>query len=314
MISIIVVSYNEKEYLRRCIESCISQSYNDIEIIVGDDGSDDGSIEELRNIGSELGGVLRYFVNDRPEDTSNIIPSIRVSNTIKKALSLSKGEYIQIISADDYFCDNDKFKKAIGYLDENPSYVAYATGYKNSDDSKEHCFLEKSRALYWSGDYIHISCFIFRRAVEDYLLDRICDDSGLVYSLACYGKWYISNDISFVYFQRPGSIMHKADLNILHLLEIILYQDILNYKKGNTRLLIASYSRFYYAYKQLAKNYLDLKDNDIYQRYISCSAEKNNDMISKIIEYEKNRTYVFFEISKMCVVNHLLKIFRKREV
>ena len=44
-ISIIIVSYNEIEYIEEAIESCLSQKgINDYEIIIGDDGSTDGSI------------------------------------------------------------------------------------------------------------------------------------------------------------------------------------------------------------------------------------------------------------------------------
>ena len=43
MISVIVAVYNVKEYLENCIESIIKQTYNNIEIILIDDGSYDGS-------------------------------------------------------------------------------------------------------------------------------------------------------------------------------------------------------------------------------------------------------------------------------
>ena len=45
-LSIIIVSYNEKEYISEAIESCMSQEGKfDYEIIIGDDGSNDGSLE-----------------------------------------------------------------------------------------------------------------------------------------------------------------------------------------------------------------------------------------------------------------------------
>ena len=41
----IIVSYNEKEYLPQAIDNCLNQMFQDLEIIVGDDGSTDGSYE-----------------------------------------------------------------------------------------------------------------------------------------------------------------------------------------------------------------------------------------------------------------------------
>ena len=48
-ISIILVSYNEKQYLIDALESCIKQNIEcNYEIIIGDDGSDDGSIDIIK--------------------------------------------------------------------------------------------------------------------------------------------------------------------------------------------------------------------------------------------------------------------------
>ena len=43
MVSIIVPVYNIKEYLPRCVESLLGQSYDDLQILLVDDGSTDGS-------------------------------------------------------------------------------------------------------------------------------------------------------------------------------------------------------------------------------------------------------------------------------
>ena len=46
LISVIVPVYNVKDYLKECIDSIIAQNYPDIEILLIDDGSTDGSGEE----------------------------------------------------------------------------------------------------------------------------------------------------------------------------------------------------------------------------------------------------------------------------
>ena len=47
-ISIIIPMYNAREYIARCLESVINQSFNDIEIIIVNDGSTDESLEICR--------------------------------------------------------------------------------------------------------------------------------------------------------------------------------------------------------------------------------------------------------------------------
>ena len=45
LVSILVASYNKEKYVKRCIKSCKSQTYNNIEVIFHDDGSKDNSYE-----------------------------------------------------------------------------------------------------------------------------------------------------------------------------------------------------------------------------------------------------------------------------
>lgn len=48
LISVIIPVYNAEKYLKKCIESVIAQSYQDIEIILINDGSTDGSLDICR--------------------------------------------------------------------------------------------------------------------------------------------------------------------------------------------------------------------------------------------------------------------------
>jgi glycosyltransferase involved in cell wall biosynthesis len=48
LISILIANYNNSRYLKRCINSCLKQTYKNFEIIVFDDASTDDSIKELK--------------------------------------------------------------------------------------------------------------------------------------------------------------------------------------------------------------------------------------------------------------------------
>ena len=50
LVSILINNYNNKLYIKKCIQSCIRQSYKKFEIIVYDDNSNDGSQEIIKNI------------------------------------------------------------------------------------------------------------------------------------------------------------------------------------------------------------------------------------------------------------------------
>ncbi len=95
LISVIVPCYNVEKYLPRCINSIINQTYNNLEILLVDDGSPDqcGEIcdkyakkdKRIKVIHKENGGL---------SDARNI------------ALDLSRGEYILFIDSDDYVATN----------------------------------------------------------------------------------------------------------------------------------------------------------------------------------------------------------------
>ena len=53
------MSYNEKEYLEEAIQSCLCQDVSDFEIIIGDDGSSDGSIELFEAYAAKFPKIIR---------------------------------------------------------------------------------------------------------------------------------------------------------------------------------------------------------------------------------------------------------------
>jgi len=91
LLSILLISYNVKEYITQCIESVVNQTYTDLEIICVDAQSTDGTLEILQ----------KYARND---SRIKIIPSEKKSYGFQVNLGIAnaKGEYIQIVETDDY--------------------------------------------------------------------------------------------------------------------------------------------------------------------------------------------------------------------
>ena len=95
MISIIVTIYNIAEYLEKCIESIINQTYKNIEIILVDDGSDDGSAVICDRYG-EIDSRIRVI-----HKTNGGLVSAR-----KAGASAASGDYIMSVDGDDWI-DSD---------------------------------------------------------------------------------------------------------------------------------------------------------------------------------------------------------------
>lgn len=90
LISIVVAVYNRAGTLRQCLESIVNQSLSNIEVIVIDGGSTDGSVEIIR----EYEDKIRYWSSE-PDDG--------IYDAWNKALLYAVGDWICFVGSDDYF-------------------------------------------------------------------------------------------------------------------------------------------------------------------------------------------------------------------
>lgn len=306
-VSMLIISFNEKEYLMQAIQSCEKQTYDNIEILIGDDGSTDGSIAMIR----DLGDRVHSFVMPRNENAEDIIPSIRVSNVIKHALDEATGQYFAVLSGDDYYTDDHMVEEAIAFLERKPRYCAYVSGLQVTDETGnvKRTTVPKQCPpwMYWSGNYTHISCFVFRKPDSSELLDRMCDDTGLQFVLAGKGRWKFSSKPTMAYRQRERSIQHETDKLERCILEAMILQDILNYKGKALRLPTQSrYAKSCLYIEEHADELGELK----YRKYLdNCNAYGNN-VLTQIKSGEWTRRIRRMQTIRRCF-GALRKVFFK---
>ncbi len=122
-ISVIVPVYNVRQYLPKCIESIIMQSFTDYEIVIVDDGSTDGSgiICDTYAKNSEKVKVI-HKTNGGLSDARNV------------GLYNSIGEYVVFLDSDDYWSDREfLFKLNCIIENENPDFVVF--GYRKENEN-----------------------------------------------------------------------------------------------------------------------------------------------------------------------------------
>ena len=111
-ISVIIPIYNIKNYLVNCINSVLEQTFKNIEVILIDDGSSDGSEMLCDKFALDDSRVRVIHKNNTG-----------VSDSRNIGISLAKGDYICFIDGDD-FIEKDYFKKAVSLLNEyNPKIL-----------------------------------------------------------------------------------------------------------------------------------------------------------------------------------------------
>lgn len=103
-ISVIVPVYNKKDYLAQCVDSILSQTYGNLELILVDDESTDGS-GAICDKYADTDGRVKVFRQKNGGPTAAAVTGMR------EAL----GEYYTFVDSDDYI-DRDMLKKMAGYL------------------------------------------------------------------------------------------------------------------------------------------------------------------------------------------------------
>lgn len=100
--SIITVNYNNRDGLRRTIESVAAQTFRDFEFIVIDGGSTDGSADVLREYDSKID----YWVSERDSG---------IYNAMNKGIGRAKGEYLNFMNSGDCFYAPDVLERVAAY-------------------------------------------------------------------------------------------------------------------------------------------------------------------------------------------------------
>ena len=104
LISILIPLYNSEEFIAETIESCLNQTYGNIEIIIVDDGSADSSLDIARQYEKKYQNIIVEAQKNSGAPVAR-----------NRAFELSRGDYIQYIDADDLM-DPDKIRPQMEVL------------------------------------------------------------------------------------------------------------------------------------------------------------------------------------------------------
>jgi len=105
-ISLITAIYNNRENIHSCINSVLSQSFKDIEYIIIDGGSNDGSIELIRENELQITKDLQKFIFVSEPDSG-------IYDAINKGINLASGEIIGLLHSDDVFYNEFVIEKIV---------------------------------------------------------------------------------------------------------------------------------------------------------------------------------------------------------
>ncbi len=126
LISILIPIYNSEKYIEQCVNSIISQTYKNIEIICINDGSTDNTKEILENLQKKDKRIK--IINKK---------NTGYGNSLNIAIQSAKGEYIAIIESDDHI-KNTMLETLLKYIKEDETDIVKANFYKENNSIKKN--------------------------------------------------------------------------------------------------------------------------------------------------------------------------------
>ena len=227
-LSVLITTYNLEQYVEQTLESVFNQHTDfDYEVLVGDDGSSDGTAEIVRKWADRYPGKLTLFVMDRDPD----VKYNRIERASKNRINLikhAKGDYLIFLDGDDWYTDTSKLQKQVDYLDSHEGTIATAHDIQvyYSDEEQHRMLTNMNREFtvdgkfYWSSCmYLHSDTIVFRnifkdsgsigeeanRIIDDPVFSKNYDDNIIMYLLIGHGKIHYSPEVMVCYRQLANS-------------------------------------------------------------------------------------------------------------
>ena len=224
-VSVIVPVYNVEKYITRCLTSLINQTLDDLQIIVVNDGSQDGSEQIIKQFKRNYNNII-YVTKENGG----------LSSARNFGLIYATGEYIAFLDSDDYV-DRTTYQKMYEKAKEkNSDYVEcdfiwqypdrqkIDTGYRYKD--KKEMF-EKARVVAWNK-------LIKREIIIDNKLEFPMglnyEDIEFFYKLIPYINSFAFVEEPLIYYvQRENSIVNKQDSKTRQIFRVL--DDVIEYYK-----------------------------------------------------------------------------------
>lgn len=211
LITIIVPVYNVEEYLDRCIDSVMNQTYQNIEIILVDDGSVDRS-----------GAICDSYAKKDSRITVIHKENGGLSDARNEALNIAKGEYFAFVDSDDYLAD-DYVEYLYELLIQNEADISACEIKKVYSDTEQLDECQENTEVISGRDALE--CFLYQRKVVPNAVCKLYkreifneirypkgmhyEDLATIYKvLGKCDRFVMGKKQKYYYYQRANSIMN----------------------------------------------------------------------------------------------------------
>lgn len=184
-VSVVTVVYNCVNTIQGCIKSVLGQDYDDVEYIVVDGGSKDGTLDVIK----QYEGRIAKFVSEKDNG---------IYDAMNKGIKMATGDVVGILNADDFFYSEDTVSKIATAFKNNPKLEATIADivFVNEENDRilRHYSAKRWRPTKFAWGYMppHPSFFCKRELFEKlgyYKTDyKIAADYELLIRYLLFGK------------------------------------------------------------------------------------------------------------------------------
>lgn len=241
-VNVILITYNQEQYIRQALGSILMQEGNfDIEIVIADDASKDNTLS-----------IIREYVAEAPKHiTFKFLPeenNLGYVKNYKRAFAACDGEYVSILEGDDYWTTSNHIQSHVSFLESHPDYsMAY--------NRHIRCWIDESREeiFEWKGEKYYetvtteqlaleniigtLSCCTFRikylKLIDKKLFDIEIADWMLGMVLGQYGPIAYLKEVTSAYrihSKGQWSRMTSEEEGLKMIKLIDLYDEFLEHK------------------------------------------------------------------------------------
>jgi glycosyltransferase involved in cell wall biosynthesis len=209
-ISIIVPVYNVERYLRKCLDSCVNQTLDDIEIIVVNDASPDRCDRIMREYAASHPEKIRCICLDR---------NVGLGQARNIGIEAARGKFLMFVDSDD-FIDVSMCQKMYDAAAAQKAEIAYCDFFSANEGGNQYCVRLPGG---FRSDKV---AALFHCAPGCMVQKSVLTDNGLFFppkvyyeDLAIVPLWFLHakkvcgiREALYYYVQREGSILHSINL------------------------------------------------------------------------------------------------------
>lgn len=275
-VSIIIPVYNNKAFLARSFKSVKEQDYPDIECIIVDDGSTDGTQDYCEELKRQNSNVVAFHQ-----------PNLRQGAARNNGIEHATGKYIFFLDSDDWI-EKNTISRLVSLIKEYDAQIAVCSCFKQTSEGsiiKEEITKEEITVL---NRYEAFKSYVFNTQYcnhspcdklydislfknERFLENSYYEDLGSVYRFVSHADKIVHTNLQlYCYYDNLNSTMHKPfsehefdKVNLYHVLSDFFFKlnDFEKYKSFISEMdKLTVYSAINYIYRVYEQPVCDISD------------------------------------------------------